>query len=155
VSLYRQPGRFTRRTLVIVGVVVLVAGLVLGYALGRTTAPDPSLSDNLSELRTRLNPAQQGLELSRTEYGQAVKGGRVVAATEYQAAKADVQRARTAIAGSSEDLRALNPRAAAALTRSVASLGEAIDAKRPPQRVVALSRQASVALRVFVPGAGS
>src|SRR5919202_3674582 len=108
-SLYRQAGRTSGRTLAIAAVVALVVGLAGGYALGRATAPKPTLAEQVADLRTALGPAQEGLELSATEYPQAVRGGRVVAPTEYAAAKADVQRAKDAIAGARADLRALQP----------------------------------------------
>jgi hypothetical protein len=150
VSLYRQPSRFTRRTLAIVGAGALAAGLGVGYAVGHSSAPNPSLADNLSSLRSDLDPAQHGLELSRTEYAQGVKGRRVVAPTEYQAARSDVQRAEHAVAGARSDLRALDPRAAAALDRAVGALSDAIAAKEPPARVDELSKQASTVLRAAV-----
>lgn len=150
-SLYRQPNRFTRRTLAIVGVAALVGGLAVGYVVGRSSAPNPSLADNISSLRSDLNPAQQGLELSRTEYGQAVKGGRVAEPTEYRAAKSDVQRAEDAVAGARSDLRVLDPRGAAALERAVKALSVAIDSREPAARVDKLSKQASTALQAVVP----
>lgn len=139
----------------LVGVLALVGGLAVGYLVGHSSAPDPSLADNISSLRDDLNPAQQGLQLARTEYGQAVKKGRVVEPTEYQAAKSDVQRAEDAVTGARSDLRSLNPRGAAALARAVEALSGAIASKQPAPRIDALSRRASAALQAAVPSAES
>ena len=107
-SLYRQAGRTSGRTLLIAAAVALLVGLVAGYALGRGTAPESTLADQVADLRTTLGPASEGIELSATEYPQAVRNGRIVAPTEYQAAKADVQRAKDAVAAARADVRALD-----------------------------------------------
>ena len=85
-SLYRRPGRFATRTLVIAAAGAVVVGLIAGFALGRTTASSPTLAEKVADLREQLVPATSGLELTATEYGQAVRGGRVIAPTEYGAA---------------------------------------------------------------------
>jgi len=107
-SLYRQAGRTSGRTLVIAAVVALVVGLAGGYAIGRATAPKPTLADKVADLRSSLGPAQEGIELSATEYPQAVRDGRIVAPTEYAAAQSDVQRARDAISGARADVHVLD-----------------------------------------------
>src|SRR3954453_21144562 len=93
-SLYRQAGRTSGRTLAIAVAATLVVGLGAGFAIGRATAPEPTLADRLADMRARLQPAQDGLELTVTEYGQAVRGGRVVAPTQNHAPKAAVGGAR-------------------------------------------------------------
>src|ERR1700741_1344967 len=125
-SVYRQAGRTSGRTLLIAGLVALVGGLVGGYAIGRAASPDPTLADKVADLRSQLGPAAEGLELSATEYPQAVHGGEIVAPTEYQAAKSDVQRATKAISGASADVQALDPARAAKLNQTVAALRSAI-----------------------------
>jgi hypothetical protein len=147
VSLYRQPGRVAARTLALLGVAALVVGLAGGFALGRGTAPEPSLADRVADLRQELQPADQGLELTATEYAQAVRAGRVVEPTEYRAAQADVQRVRDTIAGARADLRALAPARAAALDRAVGVLASAVDRRAPPAEVRRLSGRARAALR--------
>jgi signal transduction protein with GAF and PtsI domain len=145
-SLYRQAGRTSGRTLVLATVAALVVGVVAGFALGRSTAPKPALADKVADLRAELGPAAEGIELTATEYPQAVRGGRVVAPTEYQAAKADVQRVRDAIAGARADLRALDAARAAALERAVAALAAAVNSRSDPAEVKGLTDAASTAL---------
>src|SRR3954454_10720748 len=146
-SLYRQAGRASGRTLAIAAVVALLAGLVAGFAVGRLTAPEPTLADKVADLRDKLAPAREGIELSATEYSQAVREGRVVAPTEYGAAKADVQRAADAIAAARADLRALAADRAAALERDVGGLREAVSRRADPATVPRLARGASAELR--------
>jgi hypothetical protein len=146
VSLYRQAGRTSARTLLVAAVVALVVGLAGGYALGRATAPEPTLADKVSDLRAQLGPAKEGIELSATEYPQAVRDGRVVAPTEYAAAKADVQRAADSLAGARADVRALDPARAARLEQAVAALAAAVQRKADPEQVKQLSDAASTAL---------
>ena len=146
-SLYRQAGRTSGRTLAIAAVAALVIGLAAGFALGRSTAPKATLADKVADVRAGLAPAREGIELSATEYGQAVRGGRVVAPTEYSAAKADVQRAADAIAASRADRRALDSARATALERSVADLRAAVSRRADPAAVRRLATAASAALR--------
>jgi hypothetical protein len=145
-SLYRQAGRTSGRTLLVAALVALLAGLAAGYAIGRATAPKPTLADKVADVRGSLGPAQEGVELAATEYGQAVRGGRVVAPTEYQAARADVKRAADAVAGARADLRALGPARAAALERAVAALNGAVSRRTDPATVRRLSDAAGAAL---------
>jgi hypothetical protein len=149
-SLYRQAGRASGRTIAIAAVVAVVVGLAAGFALGRATAPDPTLADKVADLRAKLAPAREGLELSATEYGQAVRDGRVVAPTEYGAAKADVQRAADAIDGARADLRALAADRAAALERAVADLQSAVGRRADPATVRRLADAANAQLRAAV-----
>ena len=145
-SLYKQPGRVAGRTLALVAVAAVLAGLAAGFGLGRATAPDPSLADKLGELRDRLQPARQGIELTATEYSQAVRGGRVVAPTEYKAAQQDVARARGALARARGDLRALSVARAEAVDRATGALAAAVERRVPPAEVARLSRAAEAAL---------
>ena len=151
-SLYRQPGRVATRTLALCAAAALALGLLGGYVLGRVTAPDPSLAEQIAELRTQLRPAENGLELTATEYGQAVRGGQVVEPTEYAAAKADVQRVRDTLAAAQADLRALDARGAAALEAAVAQLDAGVRERVDPAEVQQRSDTASRALAAVFGG---
>jgi hypothetical protein len=146
VSLYRETSRAAGRTLALVAAAAVVVGLLVGFALGRSSAPEPSLADRLDDVRAELKPARQGLELVGTEYPQAVRGGRVVAPTEYKAAQADVERVRSAVDGARDDLRALGATRAAAVDRAVAAVAAAVDRRADPAEVRRLARVADAAV---------
>jgi hypothetical protein len=146
-SLYRQAGRTSGRTLAIATVVAIIVGLAAGFALGRATAPKPTLAEKVADLRAEVGPAREGIELSATEYSQAVRGGRVVAPTEYGAAQADLKRADGAIAAARTDLRALDPARAASLERAMAALRGAVSRRADPATVQRLADAANTALR--------
>jgi hypothetical protein len=145
-SLYRQPGRVASRTLALAAAAALVVGLAGGYAIGRATAPGPTVAKAVAALRGHLRPVEQGVVLAPTEYGQAVKGGRVVAPTEYGAAQADVQRAQDAVDRSRAELSALDAAKAQALQRAVAARRAAVGRKADAAEVQRLADEAGRAL---------
>ena len=81
------------------------------------------------------------------EYAQAVRDGRVVAPTEYEAARADVQRVRDVLAAARADLRALDPTRAAAFESAVAALAADVQRRAEPTAVQQRSDAARDALR--------
>jgi ABC-type sulfate transport system permease component len=143
VSLYRQAGRTSWRVAVAAAVIALLVGGAAGYAIGRSSAPEPSLADQVADLKGRLAPAREAIELTTTEYPQAVRAGEIVAPTEYQAAKADVARARDSIAAALADLRAVDAARARRLQETVAALGAAVDRRVATSQVDELARAVS------------
>ena len=123
--------------------IALLVGGGAGYAIGRSSAPDPSLADQVADLQGRLAPAREAIELTTTEYPQAVRDGKIVAPTEYQAAKADVARARDSIAAALADLRAVDAARAQRLQETVAALGAAVDRRVATSQVDELARAVS------------
>jgi hypothetical protein len=146
-SLYRQPGRVATRTLALVAAATLVVGIVAGFALGRGTAAEPTLADKVADLRMALRPADQGLELTATEYAQAVRGGEVTAPTEYGAAKADLGRVRDVLATTRADLSALDATGAKALESAVDAVDAAVRGRVDPAEVQRRSDSARRALQ--------
>jgi hypothetical protein len=136
--------------LLVAAVAALLAGLLAGFLLGRATAPDPTLAEKVAELRSRVRPAEQGLELTATEYAQAVRAGRVVQPTEYEAARADIGRVDDTLAATRADLRALSADRAGALDRAVAALRSAVVRRAEPAKVQRLSDAARAALAAAV-----
>ena len=150
-SLYRQAGAGgLRRTAVAAALGVLV-GLATGLLAARGGGDEPpTVREALAALGERLSPAVSGLELVAIEYREAVRDGRVVAPTEYAAARADVRRARQAVAGSRADLEALHPRVAARLDAELSQLDRAVADRAPPAQVEALAGRAQASLRTLV-----
>jgi hypothetical protein len=111
VSLYRQAGRRTRRNrrIAVGAAVAVVAIAVLVIVLASSGGGPPSHAKRVASARSAAAEALDGIELLTVEYGQAVRGGRVVAATEFAAAKADVQRARQSLTNHRADFEAVDP----------------------------------------------
>jgi hypothetical protein len=121
-SLYREAGRARRKRRIAVGAaiaVVVVVVLVVVLASSGSSGP-PSHSQRVASARSAAAEALDGIELLTVEYGQAVRGGRVLAPTEFAAAKADVQRARQTLADHRADFEAADP---AAYRRTEQALG--------------------------------
>ena len=146
-SLYNEAGRRSTRRAVVAGVAALVIGLGAGFAIGRSSAGDPSATEVVAQLRDDLAPVRGGLELVPTEYEQ-VRGG---AGTESAAVEGDLARIRSGLRAAAPDLRALDPQGLENVEVNVAALASAVDGRAPAAEVERLAEAATTALRE-VPG---
>ena len=146
-SLYRQAGRARRRRRIAIGAAVAVVAIaVLVIVLVSGGGGPPSHAERVASARSAAAEALDGVELLTVEYGQAVKDGRVVAATEFTAAKADVQRARQSLADHRADLEAVDPPAYRRATASLAALAATVARRADIEGAV---RSARAALQPF------
>jgi hypothetical protein len=134
-SLYREAGRGLRR-IAIVAAVAAAVGLVAGFLVGRETRGTPSLAEKIAQARDDYGKLPDALELVKIEYPQAVRGNTVVAQTEYDAAKADVRRARDALAEIRGDLRAIAPQRADLAERQLRDLQDLVAKPAQPEQVL-------------------
>jgi len=142
-SLYRQSGGSGWRVVAIAAVVALVVGGGVGYAIGRSTAPEPSLAEQVADLQVRLQPTLDGLALVPDHYAQGVKAGGEV---QYQGAVQQATAARDGFAAESGDLEALDPAAYDDATKALGDLLDAIEAREPPAQVERLAMQTQAAV---------
>ena len=146
-SLYRQAGRARRnRRIAIAAGAALAAIAVLVIVLVSGDGGPPSHAERVASARSAAAEALDGIELLTVEYGQAVRGGRVVAATEFAAAKADVQRAQQSLADHRADFEAADP---AAYGRAEQALGALAATVARRADIAAAVRTARASLQSF------
>jgi hypothetical protein len=133
-SLYRQVGR-PSGWVAAGAVAVLAAGLVLGFALARVTASEPTLGDRVAELRADAAPAADALELVSIHYGAKDE-------TTRAAAREQLQRAEEAFAAVEPRLKLLAPDEAARARRAIDRLASLVRAGAPAREVEAAAAAA-------------
>jgi hypothetical protein len=145
-SLYRQPTGRPVRTIALVTLAALVVGGGAGFAIGRTTAPERSLAELAADVRQQVRPAQSALELVTIEYPQSVENGKIVAETEYAAARAQAQSAADAVAGARADLAALDPSAVEDASEAIAEVARLMARHADPTVVERAAGRATAAV---------
>ena len=150
-SLYREAGaRRRRRRAATAGLAAVLTLVALVAVLAAAGGDGPTDADRARAARAAATRALDGLELLGTEYRQGVRDGRVVAPTEYAAARADVARARAAVAdlggdGDVEAARVALRRVAVAVDRRVTPDVLAREVAAARARLTALSPPAGPA----------
>jgi hypothetical protein len=147
VSLYREAGRGGTHTLAIAAAVALLAGLGIGFALGRSSAPEPSAADVVSDLRSDLRPVAGGVALIPNEYAQAYRNE----GAEAEGVRGALARIKAQLDAARPDLRTLDPGGTKALDDAYAALASAVDQKAAPGEVGRRARAVATALAA-VPG---
>jgi hypothetical protein len=143
-SLYRQASGSNARLVVAFAVVALAAGGIAGFAIGRSTAEEPTLAELVGDLQEELRPAEAALELVPLEYGQAAGGSG--GETEYAAALAQAETAVSTVAAAREDLAAISPERADETLNAVEAVHAAVEDRAPVPTVERAAREASAAL---------
>lgn len=143
-SLYRQAGA-SRGRLALVALLAALAGIAGGFALGRATAPDPSLAELASEARAAARSGLSALELVEIEYPQGVGSqAQTAAPSELQGARSQAEAVQALL--EREDLRALDPDGVARAERAASALGAAIDRSAEPPEIRRLVAEARAAI---------
>ena len=148
-SLYREAGRGSARTLAIAAAVALVAGLGIGYLIGHGSAPEPSAAELGAKLRSQLRPVKGGLVLIPNEYAQAYKGQ----GAEAEGVKGALARVEKDLIAAAPDLRALDPRGVDQLDIAFDALKKAVSEKAPPPEVKKAAERTTAVLATL-PGGG-
>jgi hypothetical protein len=142
-SLYREPGR-RRWTWLVAGAIAAAVLLAIGFGIGRATAPEPSLSSQLSDLASEVAPAADALELVAIHYDSTNE-------TTREAARTQLDRAEELYAGVEDDLTLVNRAGAAAARESIDDLAALVAAGAPATEVEEAATAAEDAVRAAAP----
>jgi hypothetical protein len=141
-SLYREAGRARRRRRIAIGAGVLVVVIAVIVVLLAGGGGPPSHADRVKAAQAAASEALDGVEIVTVEYPQAVRGGRVVAATEFAGAKADVQRARQQLEQQRADFEAVDPAAYRLVGDALGTLAATVARRADIAKAVAAARAA-------------
>jgi hypothetical protein len=141
-SLYREAGRARRRRRIAIGAGVLVVVIAVIVVLLSGGGGPPTHADRVKAAQAAASEALDGVEIVTVEYPQAVRGGRVVAATEFAGAKADVQRARQQLEQQRADFEAVDPAAYRRAEDALGTLAATVARRADIAKAVAAARAA-------------
>ena len=145
-SVYREPATRRARAAGIAAVLALLVGAVAGFLAGRASVDETSLEEEIGDVQEEIRPALNALELVGIEYPEGVRGGRVVAETEYRAAESQADSAAAALDAARDDLELLSPEATRRAGRAIAELQRMIGERAEPEAVQRTAREASSSL---------
>jgi hypothetical protein len=151
-SLYRQAGGRPWAPVAVALVAGIGIGVVVGLLIGGGDGEEPTLSEQVADLRADTRPVRLALEQVTIEYTGTVSEGEVESPTEYQAAQATVARAIASFDQLRADLEALDPAAAERLDRALVELSDLVDHRASESDVEAQVVQAERALAAAVSG---
>ena len=129
---------------VVVGVVGLLLGLAIGFALGRE---DPDAAEGVRLVQQELTGAAAGLEVAGIEYEEAVEDGAVVNETEYDGALDALASSRERFEGVGDALATLSPERAESIATAFDDAEVAMEEPVAEEEVQALLDELSELLK--------
>jgi hypothetical protein len=135
-----------------VGLLGLVIGFVLGWAIGARGELDPA--EALAVLRSTLTTVAGTLEVVEVEYRESVRGGRIVSSPEYEGARDALDRSRERYRSVREALRTLDPDLVTRADALFSDLERMLTERASPDEVSGRARDLAALLRGAV-GRGS
>lgn len=145
-SLYRETS--ARPTRAIAAIVVASGALLaIGFAVGRATAPEPSLESQVADVREQARPVGDALELVAIHYGAAND-------TTREAARAQLDRAVTSFEAVEAELALLDPAGTAAARSSIEHLSSLVSSGAPTAEVERGAADAEAAVGAAAGDAG-
>jgi hypothetical protein len=134
-SLYRETS--ARRTKVIVGAVLgTVIVLSIGFAVGRATAPEPSLESQIADMREQARPVADALELVAIHYDASA-----------EAAGAQLDRAVASFEDVEDELTLLDPSGTTAARTAIEELSSLVSSGASAAEVERAAADAEAAVR--------
>lgn len=129
-SVYRDPANRRGRRLLIVAIVVsLFVGALAGFLIARATQDDPTLAEQVEDVRAGLDPAIDVLGLVPGHYEQAVRNGKVVEPAQYEGARSQAQSAADIVSDAEPDLVIIAPTQLEAAQGEIERLQQLIEQK--------------------------
>lgn len=147
-SLYRQTQQRRGRRAAGLVALALLAGIV-GFAIGRSSAPEPSAQDVVDRVSDDLRPVGDGLGLIPGEYAQAYRGE----GAESSGVTGALDRIQAKLSSAAPDLRVLDPDGTKALEARIAALRAAVKRRAAPAEVRRLAEDAARQLKTLPGGA--
>jgi len=149
-SLYREPGRRSWVAIVIAVAASVVVGTMVGYFIGRASKDEPTLSEQVADLRGEAQPLRLAVDQVRIEYPGTVREGNVVSPTEYEATRATVARAAATFTGLQSDLAVIDPAGTDRLDRALRALSDLVERRASVEEVKRQATQADQQLSAAV-----
>jgi hypothetical protein len=134
-SLYRETSARSTKAIAgaVLGALILLA---IGFAVGRATAPEPSLESQIADVREQVRPVADALELVAIHYDASA-----------EAARAQLDRAMASFEDVEAELALIDPAGTTAARTAIAELSSLVSSGAAAAEVEGAAAAAEEAVR--------